>query len=393
MPHPPGVSRRPGRQPQRRTKQTWTLRAPRLEHAGDRQQVTAELAGTEVWFEAEGAALEACPEAFASAFLLQALHQGALIESEAPLDARWLGDLPKLLAVYRDWWGYDDPTPVRGPGHEPFPDASPRKPATCFSLGVDSFHSLFTELPRPEVLVTCSSFRGDTGDPPPVTARLRSGVEAVAAEHGVRPVFFRSNLRLHPLHGAPLFMATHGSAQAAMGLLLAPEIHSLIIPSSDHIERSYPWGSSWLTDPHFSTGRVEIIHGDTTKNRDVRLSEILHEPSVRTHLCVCNEAPLDRPNCGVCEKCVRTRVALGCVGEAEEWPTFAGAPSLAASIDALPRVGKDVLDVWELMARHRLSPAAQQAIVQLLERTAQAERQKRSRKQTLLRRARQAIGL
>lgn len=346
---------------------------PRLEVMGDRQRVTACVAGTDVWFEAEGGHLEASPEAFAGLFLLQALQQGARIECEAPLDPRWRAGTAKLLAVYKEWWGFDEPDPIVAEirkSDAPLPVN--RKAAACFSRGVDAFYSLFSS--QPELLLTHLSY--SERNRRPHSPHLMEDVRTIGQRLDRQVVFFRSNLMDHPLHGMPSFLYTHGAALAALGLFLAPEIHSLTIPSSYTHENSHAWGSSWFTDPHFSTERVEIVHGEATRTRDEKIERIVNEPLAREYLSVCNRKLTEGRNCGRCQKCVRTRLAIRCAYDRTEWPTFADLPPLDASLDQLPHLEYVVLDLWDEMHLERLRPSERAAAERLFARTRRAKRER-----------------
>jgi hypothetical protein len=86
----------------------------------------------------------------------------------------------------------------------------------------------------------------------------------------------------------------------------------------------YPHGSHPLVDPFGSGGELRVHHHLVDLGRLDRVRSIAGEPDLTAALRVCwagirNEGP---PNCGVCHKCVMTRLELLAAGIPDECAAF-----------------------------------------------------------------------
>jgi len=70
----------------------------------------------------------------------------------------------------------------------------------------------------------------------------------------------------------------------------------------------FPWGSTPATDYLMSGDQMTAIHDGAALSRTAKVSEILAFPTACTTLKVCWMGEHQGENCGVCEKCVRTRL-------------------------------------------------------------------------------------
>lgn len=76
-----------------------------------------------------------------------------------------------------------------------------------------------------------------------------------------------------------------------------------------------PRGTSPMTDHLLSSGEFNVIHDGATHSRTEKVREIADWPLALSNLRVCWEGDLKDRNCGLCEKCVRTRLNFLAVGE------------------------------------------------------------------------------
>jgi hypothetical protein len=116
--------------------------------------------------------------------------------------------------------------------------------------------------------------------------------------------------------------AYHGSALASVGLALAGRVRTLIVPASLTFANLVPWGSHPLLDPLWSTEEVDIVHDGCEATRLDKLAAIGNDPAARRWLRVCWEVRGGAYNCGHCEKCLRTMVALRALGLLDAFTTF-----------------------------------------------------------------------
>jgi hypothetical protein len=75
-----------------------------------------------------------------------------------------------------------------------------------------------------------------------------------------------------------------------------------------------PWGQNPCTDYLLSGENFSIVHDGAAFSRTEKIALIAHDPIATRAIKVCWEAPDLSTNCGVCEKCIRTRLNFKAVG-------------------------------------------------------------------------------
>lgn len=75
-----------------------------------------------------------------------------------------------------------------------------------------------------------------------------------------------------------------------------------------------PWGQNPCTDYLLSGEGFSIVHDGAAFSRTEKIAAIAKDPVATKAIKVCWEAPDLSTNCGVCEKCVRTRLNFKAVG-------------------------------------------------------------------------------
>ena len=147
---------------------------------------------------------------------------------------------------------------------------------------------------------------------------LRERVAPLLEELGVEPLVARSNVR-NPLADAPKVQvqpyAYSQAAQIAGILHLLPEDRfaaGLIGSTEPYRALVMPWGSNPATDHLLSNDRFSVVHDGAAFNRSEKAAFLAAHPTALRSLRVCMAQ--SRGNCGVCEKCVRTRLNLMVVG-------------------------------------------------------------------------------
>jgi len=355
---------------------------PQATTRGRRRGVSAVVAGRAVWFTARecrdtaaakhrDVPLVAAPEAFGSALLVPALAAGRPLRLAGSPCETWAANLMRLTEAFRTLWYPAAAGPLVVPG----PPASPRPAGPtvlCFSGGVDAFHTLLTSGPTGGQAIDTLALV--VGYDVPVADRARAAavselLAAVAAETGCRGLVMATNLRRHPLVRSVPWLRAFAGPLAAIGHLLGPEAGRILI-SSNGLGFEHPEaGSRPTTDPLFSSAALAVEHVAPGVTRLEKIRAIAAEPIVRRHLRVCWKNVGDRLNCGRCEKCVRTMLALDACGTLCRFPSFDHGRDLIAALDDLPAVdGLSVTFYRELLASG-LSAAAAAAVRRLLERS------------------------
>ena len=250
---------------------------------------------------------------------------GEPIEMSLPLDPFFLENVRGLLGTWNRWY----PHLKRIDIHAPVVRASPNAGhvAQFFSGGFDSWFTLlrhvestrrFPQVGDVDDLITVWGFdipinRDDE------FRQLADGAREVAARYGKHHIAVSTNLR-EALSGTwgvvwgpqwgPL---SHGTALAAVGLLLEKRYSKVRIASSHRFWDSYPWGSKPLTDPLFSTSTTAFAHDHAVYSRTDKLERIAESDWALSKLKVCYKEGAFR-NCSVCLKCHRTLLCFDILG-------------------------------------------------------------------------------
>lgn len=100
-----------------------------------------------------------------------------------------------------------------------------------------------------------------------------------------------------------------------------------------------PWGNNSISNPLMSGSAFPVRTVGAGQSRSAKIGVIAGHEVVRDHIRVCWRQPANGLNCGTCEKCVRTRLALSAYGF-DQIDAFPGrlTPDLVGCID----IGNDV---------------------------------------------------
>src|SRR6516164_5599021 len=284
---------------------------------------------------------ERCADAFlAACFPLAALHGESRVRVEEKPWPMLVEGLRTAHAWWTSWGGiYPRPPTIESPARGQKRNLpAPRRAMSCLSGGVDGLHTLLhnRRLYRegdPAYIHKALFIQGfDIGkrahDPEDERFRMALGrLEPVAAEAGVQLVSCRTNLRHLP--SKPGFWANrhNGAALAAVGHAATLGPAYLFVGGTYHVANPVPVGSHPAVDGLFSSQRVTVIHDGSRFSRLEKVRDLASWPTALAALRVCPGNGGDQPNCGRCEKCLRTRLELLAPGVEE---TAAFGPSLTA---------------------------------------------------------------
>ena len=271
--------------------------------------------------------LEIEPNPFlAGLFPLALLHGERRIKVEGPVSAMLCEGLYTIHAWWRAWGLTQTGAPVieapRGKGA-----VEGRTTAIgFFSGGVDSLQMMIDNRRR--------FGRGDTGyirrgiflhgfD---IGKKRKRGPETayfnLALEH-LRPladvldlelVIASTNLRHFPTVEGFWNKQLHGACLAAMAQAVSHGPTLAGVAATFDIANMSTWGSHPVIDPSYSTERVRMVHECARYSRLDKVRQVVSLPPALDHLRVCQVRPEDKLNCGRCEKCLRTRLALFVTG-------------------------------------------------------------------------------
>jgi hypothetical protein len=265
---------------------------------------------------------------------------------------RRLGSRGSVASAHAWWasWGGIPPIPpeIETAPWTPSLSAGGWKRGIGFvSGGVDSFHTLMKNhaLFSPgdpgyiRDMVFVHGFDIGTRSWRPENERFQSALnrlEPIVAQKGARVIVCRTNLRDLPSKSGFWTFRHNGAALSAVGHLAAAGPAFLFIGSGYHLSQRVEMGSCPEVDPLFSSQNVSIVHFGARLTRVQKLRELSAWPAAINALRVCPSGGTDnRANCGICEKCLRTRLDLLVAGIDE---TDAFGPSLTpvGQWEALP---------------------------------------------------------
>lgn len=139
----------------------------------------------------------------------------------------------------------------------------------------------------------------------------------------------------------------HGAGFASTAHLLSGGIGKLYIPSTELDLRRNCWGSTVATDQFLGSDGLHVVHDGVRHSRRDKLQAIIDRPLVRKLVKVCFHRPPDRINCGVCEKCLRTRLILLTLGQLDNVKAFVKEPIDPSLFDGRATRDADLIDFYD----------------------------------------------
>jgi hypothetical protein len=264
---------------------------------------------------------ETLADVFLPLAVFPALRSGGTLSSAGAISPLLAESLDEIQSIFTAWYPAEfSRFELDAPLRRTTTEAHPRV-ASCFTGGVDSFHTV--TLHRDELT---SLLFGHGFDIPleekeyleMVSMRLSEAAAAIGLpllepESNFRSVLDASGLWLEH---------THGAAIVATALALAPSNFSTLhIPSTQSYRYVGPLGSHPMLDPLWSTEYLRIRHDSFGVDRAHKTAAIAANEVARRFLRVCWQSR-SAYNCGECEKCTRTMIGLDLAGVLDEFETF-----------------------------------------------------------------------
>lgn len=254
--------------------------------------------------------LDPSGNAFVPTLLLLAGVLSEPLKIEAAVSCRLLAGVKQASKLYHEWWQ----VPSASIGHDGDADAA-RPFASCsglfFTRGVDSwFSALRAQRGQLSHQITHLLYAADFDHQ--YTASTRT-----LAVRATQEAADRLGLPLVPINhnGRDLldrfvnWERSHGAVLAGIGLALGRGLRRAVIASSYDHSRLMPWGSHPQLDPLWSTEKTRIYVDGVETARTEKVSAIARSPLALPRLKVCWQADTNT-NCGRCEKCSRTQIAI-----------------------------------------------------------------------------------
>lgn len=275
-----------------------------------------------VFFRTSDAELTPSPEAWFCLALLPAMKQGADLGIDAAMSPRLLQAAGRLMDIFCSW--YPDFHRTRLLGTSPTSDSSPvgTGVGSFFTGGMDSFYTLLKHREEITHVIFVHGADVSLGD-----TKLRHQVSTMLSrvenELKVTVIEIESNVSDFLRSNGIGWDVGHIAGLTAIGHLLAPHLKRIYIPSSFTYAELFPWGSHPLSDPLWSSGRLEFVHDGNEASRVQKAALLASSDLALQSLRVCfRNYPDSAYNCGTCEKCVRTMINLRAAGALDRCTTF-----------------------------------------------------------------------
>lgn len=280
-----------------------TLRTAKTDDAGT---VTWEIHGDVIPDTVENKDFAVC------AFLHRSMRLGRDLHIAAPVSRRMLENAEQYAAIWSCWRPYYHKIRVTADEELDCPKDSPKGAIVAFSGGVDA---TFTVMRHQQKLagrvsydlrsaVLIHGFDIPLADDKAFATALSASRETLASR-SVPVSSCRTDWKDNICDdwemefGAGLAAVMHQwSGDAETALLGSDEDYG-------HLE--FPWGSNPLTIPYLS-GNMAIRYDAGEFTRSSKIEGLGHWPEALENLRVCWQGPMTGKNCGVCEKCIRTKL-------------------------------------------------------------------------------------
>ncbi len=241
-----------------------------------------------------------------------AMRHGRTLHLDGPVDDVQAAELEHVQTTLTSWYSYLGRTVVDAPVVETPVDRAAGV-GCFFSGGVDSFYSALESDRRITHLIFVVGF--DLAPEHPLVdtalAEVRQAAESLNKTLVVVHTDLRATSDRHGMSWGPLY---HGAAMAHVAIALSDHVGTVLVPSSFVRGRTPPWGTHPDLDHHWATATSLLEHDAIDIPRPAKIARIAQDTTAMEHLRVCWQNRGGAYNCGRCEKCLRTMLALRVVG-------------------------------------------------------------------------------
>jgi hypothetical protein len=294
----------------------------------------------ELFFETDQAFAEdlSCnPHAFLVGSMVPALRHG---ERRIAIDATICPELRNGLLTAMGWlckWSGPVCKPLTIEAKPGVPPPEPRKEPRAGSFlsgGVDSLAMLRSNrldfpLEHPRSIDDCLLVHGfdiggtaTAGSEMESFERAREALSIIAKDANVNLVPVFTNVRHLDDDVDFWIFEFHGAALSSVAHAFSTRLTWVAIASTYDIPNMNIWGSHPLLDPNYSSAELQIHHDSLWLSRLEKVRLVADWDVALSHLRVCTLNPPGIPNCGHCEKCIRTMLELLAVGKLTDTPAF-----------------------------------------------------------------------
>lgn len=291
----------------------------------------------EIYFETTTAfaqGLSCNPHAFLVACIMPAMRHG---EERVSINAEICPELRNGLITAMSWirhWYEPDRKPVqieaKTKSHLPMPH-TPERAGLFLSGGIDSLATLRVNrlnfpVEHPGSFKDGFLIHGiEKGKDLELFKQAVSSLSIIALDADISLIPVYTNIRHLDYDSSFWGKEFQGAALSAVAHTFSRRLTTVAIPSSFDISHLYPYGSHPLLDPNYSSSDLQIRHDSILLSRLTKTKLVADWDVALQNIRVCNKPKLIKTgtlNCGQCEKCLRTMLALLALGMLDKTRAF-----------------------------------------------------------------------
>lgn len=261
--------------------------------------------------------------------LLLAMATGQMLELQAPVSKQLLKNSYTVQDIFCSWHPNKmKRAQILAPMRTHQPKQVNKLALSTFTGGVDSFYTLDKNAEEISNILFVHGFDVPLKDKE-LRARMSAHLTAASNTADKTLIEGASNIRRFLNPHLTWSKISHGAAITSFVMLLSAHHDRFYFPASYTYADLYPWGSHPRLDPLWSTEYLKVIHDGAEASRVDKTRMIAENPSAQRHLRICFQKKGEY-NCGVCSKCIRTKIALELAGVLDRFETLDNAIDLNA---------------------------------------------------------------
>jgi hypothetical protein len=280
------------------------------------------------------------PNAFLAALAIPAMRFGEQrIALTDPICPELKDGLENVMHSLATWHGEERQViPIEAPLQTAMPHPDRPSRAGCFfSGGVDALsmvHGNRQKFPKEhpryfrDGILIYGILKGQDEEDP-AFRNVMNAILTLAKDADITTIPIYTNAHIHIRDLDPRYefwkYEYQGSFLAAVGHILSSRLSSVSIASSFDFPNLEPYGTHPHLDPHLSSSSLQVRHEDIMLSRYEKTRILGDWDTALEHLRVCNHISSYQQgnyNCGECEKCLRTKLALLSLGLLDKTKTF-----------------------------------------------------------------------
>jgi hypothetical protein len=260
------------------------------------------------------------PEPFLAAALLPAMKVRQALRVSGTVSPKLLASADIIQDMYHVWFPEFQKIPIHGDGEKSEVVSQATSVGAFFSGGVDSFYTLLKHQDEIDKIILIHGFNQYYSNS--LRTRITKVVRQVARDFNKLLIEVETNVRELSDQYSDFTDHFVGILLASVGLFIHPQFRKIYIPSSFSYGQLHPAGTHPLLDPLWSIESMTFEHDGCEANRAAKTARIAESETALRSLRVCFSSKDDYSNCGRCQKCLRTMLALQAAGALEDCTTF-----------------------------------------------------------------------